>query len=612
MTLRLKLLATLAPMAIALAVVGAIAVMTVTSLGRTSEAILRDNYRSVLAAQRMKDTIERLQELALRALVLDDQGALAAAAAKLRPYFDHELSVQGGNITEPGEREAVQRLSDTWADYQHHFDSFVVSAGAPSRIALWQQQLEPGFVKVRQAVDEILALNQDAIVRKNEHARREASRMNMLMIVTALAAFGIGAIASATATARVLRPLGLLRQTVRRIGEGQFEARANVSGHDEIADLAATINGMAQKLSHYRRSSLGELLLAQQASQAAIDSVPDPVIVFDSAGQVLNCNRAAEQLIGVRLEGGGTPALSGVAPEVRATIEETRAHVLSGKGAYVPKGFEEAVRVATADGERYLLPRSTPVYSEAGAIGGATVILQDVTRLRRVDELRGNLVATVAHELRTPLTSLRMAIHLLIEQTAGPLTDKQADLLYATREDCVRLQSTVDELLDLARIQGGHIELRRQPTAVGMLVDAAVDAFRGSAEANHVLLDSEVMPGLGDLEVDRDRLHVVLSNLLANALRYTPGGGQVSLRAVHADRHVRFEVTDTGPGIPAEYQQSIFDKFVRVPGAPQGGAGIGLAIAKEIVEAHGGEIGVRSIPGQGATFWFTVPRTQPN
>jgi signal transduction histidine kinase len=200
-----------------------------------------------------------------------------------------------------------------------------------------------------------------------------------------------------------------------------------------------------------------------------------------------------------------------------------------------------------------------------------------------------------------------MAIHLCIEQTAGPLTDRQADLLYAAREDCDRLQSMVDELLDLARIQGGRVELQRKPTPPEALVQAAVDAYGGAAEERQLAIEPRVLPGLDAVLVDRERVQLVLSNLLSNALRHAPAGSTITVGARADDGRVRLEVTDRGPGVPPEYRQSVFEKFFRVPGTASSGAGIGLSIAKKIVEAHGGEIGVESAPGQGCTFWFTVP-----
>jgi two-component system, NtrC family, sensor histidine kinase KinB len=265
--------------------------------------------------------------------------------------------------------------------------------------------------------------------------------------------------------------------------------------------------------------------------------------------------------------------------------------------------------VSSAEGDRYLLPRATPVYEPRRGIVGATVILQDVTRPRRFDELKNDLVATVAHEFRTPLTSLRMAIHLCLEQVVGPVTEKQADLLHAAREDCERLQAMVNDLLDLSRIEAGRVEMHPRPTSAAALAEAAVEAHQAAAEERGLQLrttsplpDSEVM-------ADPERVALVFANLITNAIRYTPRNGEVWVRAQQANGAVRFEVTDTGVGIPREYQPRLFDKFFRVPGSPVGGAGLGLSIAKEIVQGHGGDIGVKSEGGQGSTFWFTLPLT---
>src|SRR5262249_19166769 len=149
---------------------------------------------------------------------------------------------------------------------------------------------------------------------------------------------------------------------------------------------------------------------------------------------------------------------------------------------------------------------------------------QDVTRIRRFDELRTSLVATVAHEFRTPLTSIRMAIHLCAEGLVGPLTEKQTDLLFTAREDCERLQTIVDELLDASRIQTGELLLHRSLAPVEVLIDEAVDAARAPAEAEGVELRAEVLPGIGHVSVDRDRILILLSNLLTNAIHHSPKG----------------------------------------------------------------------------------------
>ena len=266
-------------------------------------------------------------------------------------------------------------------------------------------------------------------------------------------------------------------------------------------------------------------------------------------------------------------------------------------------------------------PAPPPLYGEAGEVAGVTVMLEDVTRLHRLDELKNDLVATVAHEFRTPLTSLRMAIHLCVEQVVGPLTAKQEELLHAAREDCERLQTIIDDLLDLSRIQAGRMELDRRPVEVTALVETALEAQRGTAAERHLELAVEGLAGTdaGLVDADPERAQLVLGNLLGNALRYTPAGGRVVVRVEPGDepgskpgdkpgdKKVRFLVSDTGPGIAREYHEAIFEKFFRLPGR-QGGAGLGLYIVKELVHAHGGQVGLESEEGHGSTFWFTLPR----
>jgi signal transduction histidine kinase len=525
----------------------------------------------------------------------------AGATAPLIDRFEHELDVEANNNTEPGEADAVADLRSHWAHYQAGLEALRDGAPETSRERYFTQ-LAPDFDALRAAAGRVLVLNQDAILLKSDRAREQARRMGTVMIASSLAAVLLGLLATSFLTARLVQPLRRLRTAADRIGAGDFSARVPADGRDELAQLGATFNAMADGLSRYRSSSLGELLLAQQAAQAAIDSLPDAVVVFDARAGVLIVNRAAEALLG-----SATRPLASADPMLRGVLEQARDHVLAGKGAYAPRGFEEAVRLATAGaGDCYYLARATPVYAEAGNITGATVILQDVTRLHRFDQLKNDLVATVAHEFRTPLTSLRMAVHLCLEQAAGPLTDRQADLLYAAREETERLQRIVDELLDLAKLQGGRMQLTRRPATARGLVDAALDAQRSIAAERNVALVTAVAPGLPELSVDADRLQLVFANLLTNAIRHSPPGAAVTLGAAAAEGGLRFAVTDEGPGIAADRRAVIFEKFTQGSDAP-GGAGLGLSIAKEIVAAHGGRIGVESEIGHGSEFWFELP-----
>lgn len=607
MRLRTKLLLAQLPLALSLLAIGWLAISTLANLGGASQTILKDNYRSVLAAQRMKEASERMDSAALFKLAGHwDIGA--PLAAEHRKIFETELRVEEGNITESGEIDLAKRLRVQWTAFQAHYDRFIALSDPEQARQLYFNTLYPLFLDIKQSADQVLALNQDAMVRKSDRVRQIAARMNTFMILSTLAAALAGIFTSIMLTRRLLRPLSVLSQATRRLGEGDLAVRAQVLGQDEIAHLASEFNDMAEHLEKYRRSSLGELFQAQQTTQAAIDSLPDPVVIFDLEGDLLNVNAASERLLGLALLPDSRDPLSLMPRELTRALEKAKAHVLGGKGAYIPKSFNEAVRLPSSEGDRWFLLRAHPLYGEKEGIMGATVLLQDVTRLRRFDELKTDLVSTVAHELRTPLTSLHMAIHLCLDETVGELNAKQSDLLYAAREDCQRLQSMVDDLLDLSRIQSGRVEMKRQQLSARALLESAQNQHQGVAAESgvHLAIDPQAASD-GPVSADPERIGLVLTNLIANAIRHTRAGGAITLRTLPRNDRMRFEVADTGEGIAPEYHSRVFDKFFRVPDSGTNGVGLGLSICREVVEAHDGEIGVESLPGQGSTFWFTLP-----
>ena len=605
LSLRGKLLLCQVPLLTALLALAVLALSTIATLGESAQNILSDNYRSVLAAQRMKDAIERMDSGAL--FLIAGQRELGMEQMKQNQQrFESELHIEEDNITEPGEAEVAKKLRARWELYLHRCNSYVKTEDPAALSAAYFQSLAPAFLAVKETADEVLGLNQDAMVHKSERARRTAQRLIYSTATAALLAMALGVLASTILTARLLQPLARLGQAARRIGAGDLDARAQVEGSDELSQLSSEFNAMADHLQRFRRSSLGELLQAQQAAQSIIESLPDPVLLFDTGGRLLTVNQAAERMLEVNVRSLTEP-LAALPPAIVAAVVRVRSHVLSGRGPYVPRDFGEAVSKTTTEGERYLLPRATPVYGERGGVQGVSVILQDITRLRRFDELKNDLVATVAHEFRTPLTSLRMSIHLCLEEVVGPLTAKQTELLAAAREDCERLQAFIDDLLDLARLQAGRLPMRKVKLPVRELLDAAIAEQQSSAQQKQVTLCINTQLTTEQVPADPERLPLVFGNLIANAIRHTPEGGTVTVAARLVEHRLRFEIKDSGPGIPTEYQREVFQKFFRIPGGVSGAAGLGLSIAKEIVEAHGGEIGVESEPGSGATFYFLLP-----
>jgi signal transduction histidine kinase len=224
-----------------------------------------------------------------------------------------------------------------------------------------------------------------------------------------------------------------------------------------------------------------------------------------------------------------------------------------------------------------------------------------------MDDIKTNLVATVSHELKTPLTSVRMVLHMLLEKTLGPLTSRQQDFLRTACDDAERLLRMLNTLLDLARLEQGNTELQKEETPPAELIRDVIDEMNETVAALGRKLRSGVSDGLPAVSVDRHRIGHVFSNFITNAVKHSPPGAEILVRAIRSeDGGVEFCVADPGPGVSKEYQSRIFDRFFRVPGEEKRGAGLGLSIAREIVLAHGGHIGVRNAPGRGSEFFFVL------
>ena len=401
----------------------------------------------------------------------------------------------------------------------------------------------------------------------------------------------------------ILGPVRQLTDATTRIAGGDLDATVPVRSGDEIGTLAVGFNRMAERIRELRRSDLGKLVLAQQTTEAAIDSLYDPVLVTDGERRLTRVNPAAERLFGARADVVGKP-IEDVAHDPR--IADAVMDVLrSGRTAASESGV---VLPWAQDGSRRAFSiRSTPMRDADGRLSGAVTLLEDITHLSEISRLKSEFIAAASHELRTPLTSVQMGIHLLLEDSSSPLTDRQQEILQVCREDTARLDRLMRELLDLSKLESGGTALERVVVRPSVLIGDVVDALRLQIEARGVRIDVDAPPDLSPVLVDRGQIERVITNLVTNASRATASGGRISVAASPRGREVAVSVADTGVGIPREYLGRIFEPFVRVPEAPGGGAGLGLTISRRIIEAHGGQLSVQSEPGKGSTFTFTIP-----
>jgi signal transduction histidine kinase len=603
-TLQTKLLIGLIPTLAIVVGLGLWAIVMFHRLGGNIDVILRENFNSVLAAQGMKEAIERMDSGLLFAVGgREERGR--AQFNEYRPRFDDHLRFELGNITVRGEQEAADRVDHLFRGYVASAERFfsLPAEASERRAALYFDELLPTFKAIKDAADRVLSLNQENMRAMDRHARAAAGNSIRLMIAALLVAVVLAVGVALHLSRAISRSIQAVTVSARALARGALDQIVPASSRDELGELGQAFNEMARTLREYRQSGTAQLLRAQQTAQATIDSFPDPVVVVDPVGSVAQANPAARRLLGV-VPDTEPPVPWHPAQPLKALIGD----VLAGRGDHLPHGLEQAIPLSDGGAERYFLPRVVGIRTGSDDLLGAAVALVDVTRFHLLDRLKSDMVSTVSHELKTPLTSVQMAIHLLLEEMVGPLNPKQIELLLAARQDSDRILTLINDLLDLTKIEQGRIKLEFQPVDAAELMNDAVSRFQPRANDAGITVETEIEPHPPAVLVDRDRIEHVFDNLIVNAIQHTPRGGVVRLSAMAAGGSVRFDVEDNGEGIPPDDVPRIFDKFYRIPTVKHtGGAGLGLAIVHDIITAHGGQIHVSSEPGTGTRFTFTLP-----
>lgn len=387
-------------------------------------------------------------------------------------------------------------------------------------------------------------------------------------------------------SSRITHPLRTMIQTAQRIAEGDFHAEIPFRSTDEIGDLAETLNTMAGKL-----NSLVDALSKEKEQLASVlRSMVDGVIMIDADGEIVVTNPPAEHFL----------------RDWSYEQKDESAPIFSIYRRVLESGHEAYDEDIALQGRIWSV-LMVPLY-DGDVIRGAVAVLRDMTRERKLDKLRNDFVANVSHELRTPLSMLQGYSEAIVDDIAAS-PEEHKELAKIIYDESVRMTKLVNELLNLARMEAGHLELHREMITVRPYLERIQRKFSNLAREREITLQLSMESALDSMHLDPDRMEQVLTNLIDNAMRHTPKGGNVTLR-VSGEEPLIIQVSDTGSGIPQEDLPFVFERFYKADKARtrgRAGTGLGLAIARNIVEAHGGRIDVQSKQGEGTTFTISLP-----
>jgi len=593
--LRTRLYLGLLPLLLVLVATGVYSILVSRQLAGSIQHDLVANYGSLMGYQRLREAARLLDSAVSGDSLKDPLGARERYAAQCAVLQQILLEQSMSSAGTP--RAALVTALDEAIGRLEQQGEAVLRRGASLEM---YRNNEAAYFAVLHAIDELVQNDYRAAQLAAERARRLATTTSRIITWGMIVAFLLSLFLAWRLAGSFLRPIKAVTASAVALGQGDLEREVPITSRDELGQLAKAFNAMAVHLRAYREATMAKVLRTQRTMEATLTSVPDPVFVVANDGTHTVRNPAAEQLAQSPDFADGFPP---VLRELLALVFETGEH-------YLPTDYSRIVTLRVAREDRHYLPRILAIGDKLTEFKGAAVILQDVTKFRLLDDVKTNLVGTVSHELKTPLTSLRMAVYLLLEQNVGALAPKQRELLEGARDDADRLLRILDSLLDLARLEGGASALQTREVPVVALLEQIAQEARSLIHAAEqqlvVKIDAELQRG--SVRVDPERIRHVFINLLANASKYSPGRTAITLSAAPAPLgFVRFAVRDQGPGIPEESRGHVFERFYRAPGQKKPGAGLGLAIAREIVVAHGGSITCASDPGQGTEFAFVLP-----
>ena len=549
-------------------------------LGSASEAILQDNYVSILAANRMIDSLER-QDTATLLFLLGEKEKGLALFNRYQAEFEQWLEVATGNLTQPGEGELVTRIESGYRRYLTRFE------GVKSGLAY--SSIEPTFQEVRTDSGHLREVNQQAMEQASKRAQGVADSATRSVMGAGLLTCVVGLLSCLAFADHVTRPLLAMARATKEIAEGRFEVELPPSGSEEIADLEEQIRSMARHLKEFHALNVDRLIREKERTEAILDAIADGVLLVDEKMCVESINPAARRIFLSEHQ----TSISG-SPMTKVCDHPDLLELL--QKCFSGDALREPILVELSS--RSYQAVASPVRS------GAVLLLADVTHLRELDQLKTRFIMTASHELRTPITGLAMTVGLLSEQELSPQARTMVGL---ASEEVARLRRLVNELLDLSRLHSHNhgIELRKVKLE-GVFIET-LEEFRAEAKRRGVDLRLRIDASPPPVQACPEKLSLVLSNLVGNALRYTDKGGRVEVGALPTDGLVEVFVEDTGIGIEPEFLSRLFQPFIQ--GGPRdraGGAGLGLSLCSEIVKAFGAELAVESQLGEGSRFSFAL------
>ncbi|APC41700.1 ATP-binding protein [Clostridium estertheticum] len=604
-TLKSKIVTINVFLVLVIVMIGLLSSFNIYRVGGKIDGLITNNYKSIDASTKMTEVIETQDKTILRYIAFENKSAIDIIYNNNEEFYKW-LNIAKTNITEVGEASNTNKISEDYLLFVKSFSKFheyQTSHTNQENMKFYNSKIYPSVVKVKADLGILAKLNEKAMFKGRDNAKSNAlNAMHFILLISSIAAI-IGLIISLIFTNKSLKPIYLLTETIKSVKQGEINKQAPVINEDEIGMLAMEFNNMTNRLYEFEQSTTGKLLSERNKSIAIVKSITDPLIVLDASYKIQLLNESCENIFGVLEQ-------NVINSHFLETIRnmELYDYIFCVVDNKVPI-TEKIISLKVNDRTCFFNIIVTVVYDKENKINAIVILLKNITEYKELEKVRTDFIATISHEFKTPLTSIMMGVGLILEKNLGSINKKQEELLDTIKEETEKLTDLVSDLLRLSKIQSDQAVYNIKAYSIAEIANDCVKNYEVQARNIGITLYNSVEVDLYNVIVDKEKITWVLNNLVSNAIKYTNSGGKITIGAFIDGEKMKVFVKDNGKGIPREYHEKIFEKFVKISAYDTEflSSGIGLSIAKGIVEAHDGTIYCESEVDKGSNFIFTLP-----
>lgn len=585
-------------------IVGIVSTINMYRIKTSTEIFMGNNYKSINTVNNMTNCIYNQDKAILIYLQGNKEEALNLFHLNDDEFYKW-FYIEKGNITEPGEIELINIVNSQYIEFSKSFSSLQDYNNGQNHkelVKIYEETITNNVVLINKSLQKLKQLNEDAMFKKQQRLKADGnSSIYFVMFVSIIGAI-IGGSIALFLTNRYFNPIHLLINAVKSVKEGNLNKQAPVIYQDEIGLLAKEFNNMTNRLHDFEKNAEDYLMAEKNKSLSIIKSISDPIILLDNEYKIQFINDEGQNFFDINEKKFTNKALLEIIklPEVYEYIRR------EDNLKYEDK--EKIIEIKRNNKKYFFNLTLTIIKGPEEKINGLVVLFKNITSLKELEIVKANFIGTISHELKTPLTSIMMGVGLINNSSIGILNQKQQNIVETIKEDTQKLNELVSNLLKISQIHSNSTIFNMRKSDIKELIENCVTKFKTQAidKGLNIILDLE--KELPDVAIDEEKIKWVLNNLISNAIRYTEKGS-VHLKAYIKNNYIYICVIDTGRGIPEDYLEKVFEKFVRVEGfeIPEESTGLGLSIAKEVVEMHEGKIWCESEVGFGSKFIFTIP-----